>query len=333
MSETDTILAALADAPRQPAALATLVAVEGSSYRRPGARLLLRSDGLRVGSISGGCLEDDLLIRAQRVLATNRSEVAKYDTTSENDIVWGVGLGCQGIVHIVIEPIPVNRPRWVSVLAANRVALRRTGLSVAYGVSPDGAPGTQLTDETASIDAGGKVFRETILPPPGLTVLGAGDDAQPLARIAREAGWRITILDSRPALATSLRFPEAERIVVGPPEGLAELVELEESTYVVLMTHRYAEDLKLLRVLLARRLAYLGVLGPRKRTERLLARLRADGFSPDPEMLARLHAPVGLDLGSATPATIALSIVAELQCALTGRTPIHLRDRVAPIHG
>lgn len=333
MPEIDRILAALAGTPRQPAALATLVAVQGSSYRRPGARLLLLGDDVRVGSISGGCLEDDLILRARRVLETGSAEVVTYDTTQENDIVWGVGLGCQGIVRILIEPIFSNHPGWLAVLSANRVAGLRTEISVVHGGSATAMHGTWLTADLAANFPAGDVFNEVIPPRPALLVLGAGDDAQPLVRLARETGWRVTVADSRAAFATLARFPEADEIIVAPPDELASRTVLDSDSHAVVMTHRYTEDLRLLRILLARKLAYLGVLGPRKRTARLLDELAAEGFSPDPEMMECLHAPIGLDLGSITPETIALSIVAELQCARTGRTPIHLRDRLSPIHG
>ena len=333
MSEIDSLLAALAGAPQQAAALATLVAVEGSSYRRPGARLLLLEDDTRLGSISGGCLEDDIGLRARAVIETGRAEIVTYDTTQENDIVWGVGLGCQGIVRLLIEPIPLSRPRWMAVLAANRAARRSAEISVVHSRSAGLSLGTRLSGELPPGCCGAAIFHEVIVPRPSLVVWGAGDDAQPLVRLAREVGWYVILRDSRAASATCARFPEADEIVVAPVEKLSAWGGLTPDTFVVLMTHRYAEDLQLLRGLLDRKLAYLGVLGPRKRTDRLLDELKVEGFFADPEMLERLCAPVGLDLGSTTPETIALSIVAELQCCLTGRAPIHLRDRSAPIHG
>jgi xanthine/CO dehydrogenase XdhC/CoxF family maturation factor len=334
MSEISAILTALADAPHESAALATLVRVEGSSYRRPGARLLLLSSGMRIGSISGGCLEDDILLRAQQVLKSGQPDVVVYDTTNENDIVWGVGLGCQGVVRVFLEKIPVSRPRWMSVLAKNLAARRVTSLSVIHGgTDPAALQGTHLAEEVSSSPAAAIAFKEVIQPPPALFLFGAGDDARPLVRLATEVGWSVTVVDSRAAYATAARFPEADAIVVTPAEQLAGAVALDADSLAVLMTHRYAEDLKLLRGLLARKINYLGVLGPRKRTDRLLAELKTEGFVPAPEMLERLCAPVGLDLGSTTPETVALSILAEIQCRLTGRTPIHLRDRAAPIHG
>jgi xanthine/CO dehydrogenase XdhC/CoxF family maturation factor len=333
MTELGAILTLLERHRDQPAVLATLVAVEGSSYRRPGARLLLLADGTRTGSISGGCLEDDVVLRAQHVLHSGRTETATYDTTGENDVVWGVGLGCRGVIRLFFEPIPVARPRWVAVLAENLRQRRSTELVVVSAGAPTAVRGTQLAADLTVSPAVGGDFREVIAPPPSLTLCGAGDDARPLVRLAKEVGWHVTVLDSRPAYATTARFAEADAVVVGSAEQLAARLAPGEESFVVVMTHRYAEDLRLLPVLLARPLAYVGVLGPRKRTDRLLAQLRSDGAPLAAAAVEQLHAPVGLDLGGTTPESVALSILAEVQCRLTGRVPIHLKDRAAPIHG
>jgi xanthine/CO dehydrogenase XdhC/CoxF family maturation factor len=330
MAEIPAILQALATHPDSPAALATLVEVEGSSYRRPGARLLLLPDGYRVGSISGGCLEEDVMERARRVLATGRPEMAAYDTTAENDLVWGVGLGCQGLVKIFIEKLPATRPLWVDVLGANLASRRDTDLAVEFG-GPSPA-GTHLAAGSPPTAPGNAIFLETLQAPPALIVFGAGDDAGALLRLATQLGWHLTVADARAAYATAARFPEANAIVVAPAAELADRLEFDERSFVVVMTHRFADDLYLLRALLPHPLAYLGLLGPRKRTDRLLARLNAEGFTPEPAMLAKLHAPVGLDLGGDTPETVALAIVAEIQARLARRTPGFLRERRGPIH-
>src|SRR5882672_8058309 len=191
MKELQAIVGALQTPGSPRAVLATLVSVEGSSYRRPGARLLVGETGERIGSISGGCLEEDVLARAQRVFATGQAEAIVYDTTSENDLVWGVGLGCHGIVRVLIEQLP-TRPRWAQVLAENFAARRPTELGVVHegGAS---SLGTHLAGElpTAAGANGGKIYRETVPPPTALVIFGAGDDAQPLARLARELGWHV----------------------------------------------------------------------------------------------------------------------------------------------
>ena len=329
MSEIEKILAALAGTPPAPAALATLVRVTGSSYRRPGARLLVLKGHSPIGSISGGCLEEDIILRAERVLATGQAETAVYNTTSENDLVWGVGLGCQGIVHIMIEPVPIMRPEWIKVLAENL----RTGHPTTLRTTYEGTSALGTTLASNGNRPALNSFQEKINAAPALLLFGAGDDARPLVRLAKELGWHVTVTDARAAYATAARFPAADRIVITPGEKIAEPDPTTRALFAVVMTHRYTEDLNLLRRLLPQSLAYLGVLGPRQRTDRLLTQLRAEGFSPDPTMLARLHAPVGLDLGGSTPETVALAIMAEMQCRLSGRSPIHLRDRAQPIHG
>ncbi len=323
MPEISLILAALDSAAGQPAVLATLVRVEGSSYRRPGARLLLLTDGTRIGSISGGCLEEDIMERARRVLASGQPELAVYDTTSENDLVWGVGLGCQGVVRIFIERLPAVRPDWIATLATNLHARRETVLAVDFaGEHPTG---TRLANETDVVHS--SLFVETIAAPPALIICGAGDDAQPLARLAKETGWHVTVTDTRAAYATTDRFPDADRAMAAPIAELVSRLQFDARTFAVVMTHRYADDREFLRELLPKDLPYLGQLGPRSRTDRLLSEL-----TTSPDQLTKLHAPVGLDLGGNTPETVALAILAEIQTRLADRTPGFLRDRTGPIH-
>jgi xanthine dehydrogenase accessory factor len=323
----------LSAAPRRaPAVLATLVAVAGSSYRRPGARLLVTTDGHRVGSISGGCLEEDILVRAQRVAATGRAELVTYDTSSENDLIWGVGLGCHGVVEVLLERVQPDAP-WLSVLAANLAARRPTPLAVVWR-SPGGVTplGTRLATELPPLSAAATVFHETIMPPPALLIFGAGDDAQPLAQLAQPLGWAVTIADPRAAFATAERFPTADRIIVAPAAELVARIAPDPGSLAVVMTHHYIHDVPILRDLLPLDLGYLGLLGPKKRAERILADLARDGLALSPAQRARLHAPVGLDLGAETPAEVALSILAEIRATLGGRDARPLRDRTAPIH-
>jgi xanthine dehydrogenase accessory factor len=332
MTEIQSILAALSGVGGQPAALATLVSVRGSSYRRPGARTLLVPHGAKVGSISGGCLEEDVALRLQSVLESGMPQLVTYDTTDENDLVWGVGLGCQGVVQILIERIPAARPGWIAALASNLREGRGTELAVEFAGSPTETWGTSLAEGPWPGEPE-RIFRQRIEPPPRLIIFGAGADAMPLSQMAQQVGWRVTVADSRAAGAVRARFPGAETVLVAPAGSIDEHVELDGGCFVVLMSHRYYEDLSVLRVLLGRPLAYLGILGPRKRTERLLAQLEGEGAAIEPDTLRKLCAPVGLDLGATTPETIALSILAEMQSHLTGRIPIPLRERNAAIHG
>jgi xanthine dehydrogenase accessory factor len=332
MKEIEMIVRALLAPDSGGAVLATLVNVAGSSYRRAGARLLLTDSGFRTGSISGGCLEEDVLARMNRVAATGCAEVAVYDTTSENDLVWGVGLGCHGVVHVLIERLPAQ-PAWAKILGANFSAHRPTQISVLHAGPHPERFGTRLSSDAAATNTADETsFTETISPPTSLRIFGAGDDAQPLARLAHELGWRVTVADPRAAFATQERFPFAERLFVGAAAELVAKVDPAPDMLAVVMTHHYVHDVPILRALLSRPLAYLGLLGPKKRAERILADLEKSGMSLDAEQRARLHAPVGLDLGADSPEQVALSILAEMQATLQGRNARPLRERSRPIH-
>jgi xanthine/CO dehydrogenase XdhC/CoxF family maturation factor len=367
MKELQQILSALKSAAAGDAVLATLVKVEGSSYRRPGARLLLLADGRRIGSISGGCLEDDVITHARDVLANGMAKMITYDTTTENDLVWGVGLGCHGVVYVLIEKLP-SLPRWADALRENFQRRVTTELAIVWrgsagtplgtclasdlppapiGVEPavpglrrlgEGGPaGSSPPGRRAPPPASDKpsptVFYQTVPSPTALVIFGAGDDAQPLVRFAKELGWQVTIVDPRPAFATPERFPAADTVIVARPEEAPARLALGADTLAVIMTHHYHHDLPLLRALLPRPLAYLGLLGPKKRTEKILSDLAADGFALTPAMRARLHAPVGLDLGADNPEEVALAILAEMKASLAGRDGRPLRERALPIHG
>lgn len=331
MKELVAIVADLMAPGAQPAVLATLVKVEGSSYRRPGARLLVSPDGKRTGSISGGCLEEDVVARASRVRTTGTPETVVYDTTSENDLVWGVGLGCHGIVRVLLEKVPPQAP-WARVLAVHFARRRPTELAITHGGGDPANWGTRLAAPGDCADPD-RLFLQTVAPPTHLVIFGAGDDAQPLARLAKELGWHTTIADPRGAFATAARFPLADALVVAPAEQLVAHVAPGRDALAVVMTHHYVHDVPVLRDLLARPLAYLGLLGPKKRAAKILDDLVAQGASVTPEQRARLHAPVGLDLGADTSEQVALSILAEMQAVLAQRSGRPLREREQPIHG
>jgi xanthine dehydrogenase accessory factor len=326
MKELSAIIHRLA-ATHAPAVLATLVQVEGSSYRRPGARLLVTADGAHSGSISGGCIEEDIAGHARAVSASGKAVLVTYDTTTENDFVWGVGLGCHGIVRVLVEKLPAA-PGWAAALAENLRRRTPTGLAVVWSAAKPELLGTCLASELpASLETSAAVFRETIQPPTPLLICGAGDDARPLVRLAKELGWHVTVADPRPAFATAERFSAADSVVVAHPDDLATRVPLDGRTLAVVMTHHYRHDLPYMRTLLSQPLAYLGLLGPKKRAEKIL-----DDLGVTPAQRARLHAPVGLDLGGDTPEAVALAIVAEMHTVLASRDGRPLRERTGPIH-
>jgi xanthine dehydrogenase accessory factor len=328
--ELQAIVRVIAAADGSDAVLATLVSVQGSSYRRPGARLLVRSDGSRLGSISGGCLEEDVISRAQQVRASGRAEAVVYDTTSENDLVWGVGLGCHGVVRVLLEPVAA-RPEWATALANNFAARRPTALTVLHDGDDRTQWGTRLA-ATGQPDDPSRLFIDLVAPPTSLVIFGAGDDAQPLARFALELGWIITVADPRPAFATAARFPMAANLIVAPAEELAARAAPDAETLAVVMTHHYVHDVPLLRALLTRPLAYLGLLGPKKRADQILDELNRAGAAITPKERTRLHAPVGLDVGADSPEQVALAILAEMQAVIAGRNARPLRERTRPIH-
>ncbi len=339
MKEIQAIVRALAaSAPAAtPPVLATLVSVAGSSYRRPGARLLLTADGRRIGSISGGCLEEDVLARARQVAVSGRAELITYDTSAENDLVWGVGLGCHGVVQILLETLPAH-PAWLTALAANLAARRPTPLAVVWQTADPAPLGTRLAAElpqplgAVPLTSPPSIFFDTISPPPALFIFGAGDDAQPLVRFAKELGWHVTLADPRAAFATPARFPLADALIVAPAAALAAQADPAPDALAVVMTHHYVHDLPVLGELLRRPLAYLGLLGPKKRAGQILADLARHAPPTSSAPRTRLHAPVGLDLGADTPEEVALSILAEMRAVLADRDARPLRERTRPIH-
>jgi xanthine/CO dehydrogenase XdhC/CoxF family maturation factor len=290
---------------------------------------MLVAGAARTGVISGGCLEEDLMEHARRVGASGSPELVLYDTTAENDLVWGVGLGCHGVVRVLVEPLP-PRPGWARAVAKNMQAGRPTHLEVVWQGPPE-ALGTRLMAEGGNGASQG-VFRDTVEPSTMLSIFGAGDDARPLCSMAAALGWSVTVADPRGAMATKARFPEASRLALGPAEELAARAAPRPGSLAVVMTHRYRDDVPLLRTLLPLPLAYLGLLGPKARAERILGDLARDGFGVTERMRETLRAPVGLDLGSEGPEAVALSIIAEMSAVLAGRDARPLRERTLPIH-
>lgn len=328
MKELQAIVRTLVQSPARSGVLATLVRVEGSSYRRPGARLLLLPDGTRIGSISGGCLEEDVLARARRVEATGKPEVVVYDTTSENDLVWGVGLGCHGVVRVLVEKLP-PAPAWAVSLDDCFRQRKSAALRVSYE-NAQGALGTTWAGPGEAPGAGD--FVQVVPPPLKFLIFGAGDDAQPLARLGSELGWSVTVCDPRPAFASAARFPTADEVIAAPAADLVARAAPDRHSVAVVMTHHYVHDRPVLRDLLPQPLPYLGLLGPKKRAQRILDDLRGEGVVPTAQQLERLHAPVGLDLGADGPEQVALAIVAEIQATLASRPATPLRARTGPIH-
>ncbi len=325
-----------ASAAREDLCLASVVAIEGSAYRRPGARLLLTASGLRAGTISGGCLEAEVARKAWW-LTERGASIQRYSSFFDDDGDMPYGLGCGGTVIVLLER---GEPATQVLEALRRSVEERTESVVVTdtnaehpgtalilneagevvfartedGSEPIAAPANEVLRAGESRQLPG-FFVEFVVPPPALVIFGAGDDTQPLTEFAASLGWHVTIADGRSNLARSERFPHAARVC----DLDAALAGIGPETAAVIMTHSYEQDRKVLGALLSRDMKYAGILGPRRRTERLIGDVAPElGLTPA-ECMARLHTPVGLDLGGHSPAAIALSIAAELQAVFAGR--------------
>ncbi|MCA1625749.1 MAG: XdhC family protein [Acidobacteria bacterium] len=343
--------------------LATVVDVKGSSYRLPGARMLIGENGEMFGTVSGGCLEADVLERASRVLQTGEAEVFTYDTTAQEDSVFSLNMGCRGLIRILLERPDVKLIDFFRTLYAGRLeglvatfiesnsekgnvikVGRRLLLNTEIPALSDFTPEIQekiLPDCLAALRRKqskhlttefGEFFLEFIAPPTSLLIFGAGFDAIPLAEIAKNLGWHATMLDHRAAFANRERFPRADEIIITHPENLTENLTVDENTVAVVMTHNYEHDKNILRFLLNSSARYIGALGPKRRTENILSEWREAGVSFSAVQLDKLYAPIGLDIGADTPEAISLSIVAEIKSVLANRAGGFLRERKGSIY-
>lgn len=349
-------------------ALATIVSVRGSTYRREGARLLIARSGAMVGNISGGCLEGDVAVVADQVLGDGTPRLATYDLTADDDVVWGLGLGCNGAVDIFVEPVQTASP-FLALLRRTMEEEATAAVALIVGGTPAVPTGSRLVlraeggtdgdvrDRAAAdrllraMDAGLRegrsgrrsipaqdgeldVFIEVLRPPIRLVVCGAGHDAIPVVTQAAALGWRVLVVDKRDVFLTSERFPGAA-FLTAPFADAGGQMPVDARTAALVMTHNYLNDRDLLRGLLTRPGPlpfYIGMLGPRVRTDKILADLAAEGVRPSAGAPARLYGPVGLDLGSEGPEEIALAALAEILAVDRARSAGFLRDRPGAIH-
>src|SRR5207247_983751 len=348
-------------AAREPMALATIVGVRGSTYRRQGARLLLTRSQEMVGNMSGVCREGDVMVVADEVMTSGQARLVTYDLTADDDVVWGLGLGCDGAVDIFVEPVDPSAEIFTlyrKAIADERALAVVTVLSGAgrrLAVWADGARIGTLGDATmddraaragtAAIQEGAsrifslpgsagavQAFVEVLRPPIRLVVCGAGHDAVPVVQLAAQMGWRVVVVDSRERFLTRDRFPGARQFIKADPTSAPDRVPMDDRTYVVIMTHNYLHDRNLLHGFLRTGAGYLGMLGPRIRTEKILDELRRDGVPMSDRDRGRIFGPLGLDIGGETPEEIALGIVGEPQAGESGRRGGFLRERKGPIH-
>ncbi len=350
---------------QRKAALATVIKVHGSSYRSPGARMLITDDGRWVGSISGGCLEGDALRKARQVMSENQAMTVTYDTREESNQNLGIGLGCNGVIDVLIEPV-------IPGSASNPVSLfenfLRTEQPLALGTvfSPKSHAGQKLLldaqgnaqntapanlpkelngdllkifesrkSETRHYDtATGQldIFLELVQPSIKLILFGAGFDARPVSQLAKSLGWEVEVTDECVAHIAPVFFPDADKLSLCQREFVRRDFAITPYTACVLMSHNYEYDRDVLRTLISEETPYIGILGPRKRFDKMVDEFSREGIVLSGGQLRKIHSPIGLDIGAEAPDEIAVSIIAEIQSVFADRSGGFLKYRQGPIH-
>lgn len=352
------------DTTKQKAAVATVVRVRGSSYRSPGARMLITDDGKWVGSISGGCLEGDALRKARQVMIDRKPMTVTYDTREESNQNLGIGLGCNGVIDVLIEPVltaesanPVKLYDQITAIQSP-VALATvfsgglaTGekLLLQNQMVTDGFNSRELSSqvlkdleqqiatghsEAKTYEANGvkyEVFIEFIQPGIQLIIFGGGFDARPVSALAKSMGWEVQVTDECAAHIAPLFFPGADKLSLCQRQFIDRDFTITPYTACVLMSHNYEYDRDVLRKLLSSPAPYIGILGPRKRFDKMRDELMKEGIDVDSHH-ARIHSPIGLDIGAEAPDEISVSIVAEIQGKFANRSGGFLKYRSGPIH-
>ncbi len=349
-------------------ALVSVVHVLGSSYRSPGARMLIDEKGNLTGAISGGCLEGDALRKALFAISQQQTKLVTYDTSDEADAAFGVQLGCQGIIQVLFEPIKKHEHHHPISLLKQAISKRENYVLITFFNAEDKnqtAFGTRLIldenenfsgnfpieslKEEISKDAhqckkskasffktyqfeqnSTTVFFEFIAPPISLVVIGAGNDAIPLIQMADLLGWETHVADGRNTHAKQERFIPACKVLVSKPEKILEQIRIDEQTAFVLMTHNYNYDLAMLKALLTKKVKYIGILGPKKKLDRMLEEIAVETLHAT--SLRAIHGPIGLDIGAETSEEIAVSIVAEIKSVFSKKKGGFLKNRNKPIH-
>ena len=348
-------------------ALATVVYVEGSSYRRPGARMLVEEDGRMTGAISGGCLEGDALRKALLAIHQKQNKLVTYNTLDEEDVEFGVQLGCNGIVHILFEPIdPHDENNPIALLERSQLFRKETVLVTLFSLHNfhGHQPGTCffLDDESSYskideanlkalvqhdassvLQAGSSsikeydqfeltAFVELLQPPVSLIIVGAGNDAFPLIEMTKVLGWQITVADGRLTHANAQRFPNVHHLITGKPADIINQVVIDKWTVFLLMTHNYKYDLAMMKELLQINCRYIGALGPKKRLDRMFDELKEEGIAVTDEQKKMIHGPTGLDIGAEAAEEIAFAVLAEIKAVFANREGGFLKNRPVSIH-
>lgn len=357
------------DFSERKAALATVVQVKGSSYRSPGARMLMLDNGRWVGSISGGCLEGDALRKARKVILSKQPQTVTYDTMDDDDNQLGIGLGCNGIIDILIEPIDPDKTNNPIELIKSFLTFENTGAIATVFESNERSgievgekillnPKDQISgnhpslndtlanqlhqtvanqkSEIQSIEYKGgtlKIFFEVIQPGIDLLIFGGGFDAKPVTELASVLGWNVRVSDECIAHLVPINFPKADQMQSCKREFVKQEINITPFTAIVLMSHNFNYDKEVLPQVLDSNAPYIGILGPKKRAEKLFDALKNEmGIHLNKEHLDKLHFPIGLDIGAETPDEIAVSIIAEIQAKFTNRSGGFIKYRQGPIH-
>lgn len=371
MSEIVKVLSAIESlrARGEKMALATVVAARGSTYRRPGARLLVAESGELIGNISGGCLDNDIRREAKEVMAGKGARLIDFDLTADDEAVWGWGLGCNGALDVFVEPpdhaaevvgslkLALDQRRSIGMVTVLTSTVKGVEPGVRLLVHPDGSTenglGHRGADAAAkesareamrarkagrrTFDLGqaGEIeaFVEALDPPIRLLIAGAGEDVIPLVRLAAALGWEVVVADDRENLLNHERFPEAKTFVHLPQSNeLVEKAGVDKVTAAIVMSHNYLRDQDYLRSLLGQPVFYIGMLGPKTRLRRLLPDLAKEGVHPSEEDEPKIHGPAGLDIGAEGPEEIAWAVIAEILAVRSGRGAGFLKDRKGPTH-
>jgi xanthine dehydrogenase accessory factor len=342
-------------------ALATVVKVHGSSYRSPGARMLITDDGRWVGSISGGCLEGDALRKARQVMQDGKPITITYDTREESNQNLGIGLGCNGVIDVMIEAVNPDDPN-NPILLFQEIVLQQGPTAMATLFSGDfcgekmlinsagkvlrhftNATLNQLTNPVltelfrthkseAKTLGTQEIFLELIQPCISLIIFGGGFDARPVSTLAKSLGWDVTVTDECVSHIAPVFFPDADKLSLCQREFIERNFSITPYTACVLMSHNYEYDRDVLKKIIVSNTPYIGLLGPRKRFDKMLEEFRETGFALTPQDIHRIHSPIGLDIGAETPDEIALSIIAEIQSKFANRSGGFLKYRSGPIH-
>jgi len=339
--------------------LVTIADVAGNAYRRPGAKMLVSATGDKTGSVTAGCLEDSIQRLCENVIETRTPLVEIVDVTND-DGVWGLGVGCNGIVTLLLEPITAaHRPLVEAYTSRTPIAAVTVLPDKGYQewhrlyVRPDtewspsqpewlqrslngraiefAHKGKASLQTLEGPDRAVDVFVDGVSPPPTLVIVGSGTDVRPLIQIANGAGFRTVVVGFRGGKATTERYLAADEVIPASPRELSTVVDIDENTYVCVMTHNFVDDSLAVAELEGTPTPYIGVMGPASRFEKIKKHLRTDQPSRNIQ-LDSIYTPVGLDLGGGEPYQIALSIVAEVLAVHNGRTVSHLRNRDGHIH-